>query len=109
MFEKEWKLALIACIVFPIAIYPIARIGRRMRKVSTSALNELGLFTARLNEAFQGARHVKAYNRESFEAARTDRLIESVFRLIFKQHRTRAIASPLMETLGGIFIALLIL
>ena len=66
MFEKDWKLALIACVVFPIALYPIAKIGRRMRKVSTSALNELGLFTARLNEAFQGARHVKAYNRESF-------------------------------------------
>jgi len=109
MFEKDWKLALIACVVFPIALYPIAKIGRRMRRVSTSALNELGLFTARLNEAFQGARHVKAYNRESFEAARTDRLIESVFRLIFKQHRTRAVASPLMETLGGIFIAVLIL
>ena len=109
MFEKDWKLALIACVVFPIAIYPIARLGRRMRKFSTSALNELGLFTARLNEAFQGARHVKAYNREDFEAARTDRLIESVFRLIFKQHRTRAIASPLMETLGGVFIAILIL
>ena len=109
MFEKDWKLALIACVVFPIAIYPIARLGRRMRKISTSALQELGLFTARLNEAFQGARHVKAYNREDFEAARTDRLIESVFRLIFKQHRTRAIASPLMETLGGVFIAILIL
>ncbi len=109
MFEKDWKLALIACVVFPIAIYPIAKLGRRMRKVSTSALNELGLFTARLNEAFQGARHVKAYNREDFEAEKTDRLIESVFRLIFKSHRVRAIASPLMETLGGIFVAVLIL
>ena len=109
MFEKDWKLALIACVVFPIAIYPIAKLGRRMRKVSTSALNELGLFTARLNEAFQGARHVKAYNREGFEAERTDRLIESVFRLIFKSHRVRAIASPLMETLGGMFVAVLIL
>ena len=109
MFEKDWKLALIACVVFPIAIYPIAKIGKRMRKISTSALNELGLFTARLNETFQGARHVKAYNRERFEAERTDRLIESVFRLIFKQHRVRAAATPIMETLGGIFIALLIL
>ena len=109
MFEKDWKLALIACVVFPIAVYPIAKLGRRMRKVSTSALNELGLFTARLNEAFQGARHVKAYRREDFEAEKTDRLIESVFRLIFKSHRIRAIASPLMETLGGIFVAVLIL
>ncbi|MCY4406776.1 MAG: ABC transporter transmembrane domain-containing protein, partial [Rhodospirillaceae bacterium] len=35
MFEKDWKLALIACVVFPIAIYPITKIGRRMRRVST--------------------------------------------------------------------------
>ena len=109
MFEKDWKLTLIACVVFPIAIYPITKIGRRMRRVSTSALTELGLFTARLNETFQGARHVKAYNREGFESARTDRLIESVFRLIFKQQRVRAAATPIMETLGGIFIAVLIL
>ena len=109
MFEKDWKLALIACVVFPIAIYPISKIGRRMRRVSTSALHELGLFTARLNETFQGARHVKAYNRERFESERTDRLIESVFRLIFKQQRIRAAATPIMETLGGIFIAVLIL
>ena len=109
MFEKDWKLALIACVVFPIAVYPIAKLGRRMRKVSTSALNALGLFTARLNETFQGARHVKAYNREAYEAARTDRLIESVFRLVLKSHSTRAFATPLMETLGGVFIALLIL
>ena len=109
MFEKDWKLALIAFFVFPLAVYPIIRIGRRMRKVSTSALGELGSFTARLNEAFQGARHVKAYNMEDFESARTERRIETVFRLIFKALRTRAAASPIMETLGGVFIALIIL
>jgi subfamily B ATP-binding cassette protein MsbA len=109
MFEKDWKLALLAFVVFPIAIYPIIRIGRRMRKVSASALDELGRFTARLNEAFQGARHVKAYNMEAYESERTERLIESVFRLIYKALRTRAAASPIMETLGGVFVALVIL
>jgi len=109
MFEKDWKLALIAFVVFPLAFYPIVRIGRRMRKVSTSALGELGSFTVRLNEAFQGARHVKAYNMEDFESERTERRIEAVFRLIFKALRIRAAASPIMETLGGVFIALIIL
>jgi subfamily B ATP-binding cassette protein MsbA len=80
-----------------------------MRKLSTSALDELGRFTARLSEAFQGARHVKAYNMEAFEAKRTDKIIENVFSLIFKALRTRAAASPIMETLGGLFIALVVL
>ena len=109
MFEKDWRLALIAFVVFPLAVFPIVRIGRRMRKVSGSALTELGRFTARLNEVFQGARHVKAYNMEAYEAARTDRLIESVFRLIYKALRTRAASAPIMETLGGIFVAVIIL
>jgi subfamily B ATP-binding cassette protein MsbA len=109
MFEKDWQLALLAFVIFPIAVYPIIRIGRRMRKVSTSALDELGRFTARINEAFQGARHVKAYNMEAFESERTERLIENVFRLVYKALRTRAAASPIMETLGGVFVALVIL
>ncbi len=109
MFSMDWKLALLAFVVFPIAIFPIVRIGRRLRKISTSALNELGLFTARLNEAFQGVRHIKAYNMEAFEAERTERLIESVFRLIFKALYTRALVSPIMEAIGGVFIALVIL
>jgi subfamily B ATP-binding cassette protein MsbA len=109
MFTMDWKLALLALVVFPIAAYPIIRIGRRMRKISTSALNELGLFTARLSEAFHGIRHIKAYNREEFESERTERLIKSVFRLIFKALYTRAFVSPIMDTLGGVFIAIIIL
>ncbi len=108
MFWMDWKLALLAFVVFPIAVFPIVRIGRRLRKVSTSALDELGRFTARLNEAFQGVRHIKAYNMEAFETKRTEGLIESVFRLVYKALRTRAAASPIMETLGGVFIAAVI-
>ncbi|MBJ26134.1 MAG: lipid A export permease/ATP-binding protein MsbA [Alphaproteobacteria bacterium] len=109
MFEKDWRLAIIAFVIFPLAVFPIVRIGRRTRKISTSALSELGRFTSRLNEVFQGARHVKAYNMETYEAERTDQLIEKVFKLIFKALRVRAAATPIMETLGGIFIAIIIL
>ena len=108
MFEKDWKLALIAFVIFPIAIYPIVRIGRRMRKVSTSVLGEAGRFTARLNEAFQGARHVKAYNREDFETERTASIIETMFRVVYKSYRVRALSSPIMETLGGVAVAAII-
>ncbi len=108
MFEKDWKLALIAFVVFPTAIYPIVRIGRRMRRISTDVLGEAGRFTARLNEAFQGARHVKAYNREGFETERTVGVIENMFRIVYKSYRVRALSSPVMETLGGIAVAAII-
>ena len=108
MIEKDWSLALIACVMFPLAAFPIVRIGRRMRKVSSRALAELGAYTSRLSEAFQSARHVKAYGREDFETARTSVLVENVFRLIFKALKVRAASPPIMESLGGVFIALII-
>jgi ATP-binding cassette, subfamily B, bacterial MsbA len=109
MIHQDWALALIALVVFPIAFRPVMRIGRRMRRVSVSTQAEIGQLTTLLVQTFQGARHVKAYGMEAYETARAKRLIESLFDLIQKGTRTRSIASPLMETLGGIAVALVIL
>lgn len=109
MFLMNWLLAVIAFVVFPIAIYPIVRIGKRMRKVSTNTQVELGEFTTLLDETFQGVRHVKAYSMEEHESARATTLIEKLFSLYRKVARTQAISRPLMETLGGVALAAVIL
>ena len=109
MFLMNWLLALIAFVVFPLAIYPIVRIGKRMRKVFTSTQIELGEFTTMLDETFQGARHVKAYTMEERETERAAAVIEKLFTLYRKVARTQAISRPLMETLGGIALAAVIL
>ena len=109
MFLMNWLLALIAFVVFPLAIYPIVRIGKRMRKVFTSTQIELGEFTTLLDETFQGARHVKAYTMEQRETERAAAVIEKLFSLYRKVARTQAISRPLMETLGGIALAAVIL
>src|SRR5262249_37148829 len=64
MFYQDWLLALVSSVVFPVAVLPIVRIGRRMRKVSNTTQQQLGAFTTLLSETFQGARHVKAYGME---------------------------------------------
>ena len=109
MFYQDWVLALIALVVFPIAIRPLASIGKRMRRVSANTQAELGAFTTLLDQTFQGARHVKAYGMEAYETQRADRLIERLYRLVERAARTRSISSPLMETLGGVAVALVIL
>ncbi|HUJ98588.1 MAG TPA: ABC transporter ATP-binding protein, partial [Stellaceae bacterium] len=109
MFYQDWVLALIAFIVFPIAIRPIVSIGRRMRRVSANTQSEIGQFTTLLDQTFQGARHVKAYGMEAYEEKRAARLIESLYTLVERAQRVRSVASPLMETLGGIAVALVIL
>ena len=109
MFYQDWLLALIAFFVFPIAIRPLVSIGRRMRRVSANTQREVGQFTTLLDQTFQGARHVKAYGMEAYETRRAAGLIESLYQLVERAQRIRSVASPLMETLGGVAVALVIL
>jgi subfamily B ATP-binding cassette protein MsbA len=109
MFYQDWVLALIALVVFPLAFRPIIGIGRRMRRVSANTQAEIGQFTTLLDQTFQGARHVKAYGMEAYETSRAERLIARLYQLVERAARTRSVASPLMETLGGVAVALVIL
>jgi subfamily B ATP-binding cassette protein MsbA len=109
IFYEDWRLALIAVVVFPTAIFPIVRIGRRMRKVSDRTQTQIGQLTALLDETFQGVRYVKAYAMEAYENARAGRAIETVFGLHYKGARTRGALHPIMETLGGLAVVGVIL
>jgi subfamily B ATP-binding cassette protein MsbA len=109
MIRQDWVLALASFVVFPLALRPLLSMGRRMRRVSANTQEELGQFTTLLDQTFQGARHVKAYGMEEYEAKRAEALIERVVKLINRATRIRSAASPLMETLGGLAIAIVIL
>ncbi len=109
MFVQDWALALASFVLFPIAVRPIASVGRRMRRATVNTQSEIGQFTTLLDQTFQGARHVKAYGMEAYETARADRLIESVNRLLNRAARIRSATSPVMESLGGIAVAGVIL
>jgi subfamily B ATP-binding cassette protein MsbA len=109
LIVHNWFLALLTVVVFPLALYPIVRIGKRMRKISRNTQVETGEMTTLLDETFQGARHVKAYTMEEQETARATVAIEKIFFLTRKAARVQAISRPLMESLGGIAMALAIL
>jgi subfamily B ATP-binding cassette protein MsbA len=108
MFVQDWRLALVTFFIFPLAVLPIVRLGRRMRRVTANTQQEFGLFTALLGQTIQGIRIVKSYGMEAHERTRTAAIVERIFNLTFKAARIRAIASPIMETLGGAAVALVI-
>jgi subfamily B ATP-binding cassette protein MsbA len=108
MIYQNPKLSLIALLAFPTAILPIIKLGKRLRKISFKTQNQVGEFTATLDETFQGVRTVKSYNRESFEAARAQNHIEALFKLNYKAVRVSATSGPMMEILSGISIATVI-
>ncbi|MCP5361220.1 MAG: ABC transporter ATP-binding protein [Hyphomicrobiales bacterium] len=108
MVYQSWELSLIAFGVFPIAGYPVIRLGKRMRKVSEKTQEELGQYLSRLDDSFQGIRMVKAYNREEHEVAQASGVMERLFGLYVKAARTESAAAPIMELLAGIAIAAVI-
>lgn len=105
MFYQNWIMALLAFTVFPVAIYPILRLGKRMRKISHNTQQQLGNFTNCLDETYKGIKVIKSYNRESYEIDRSRTILERLFALYVKAARTESLASPIMETLGGVAIA----
>jgi subfamily B ATP-binding cassette protein MsbA len=109
MFQMNWQLAAITFFVFPVAVYPIVRIGRRLRKVSANTQEELGVFATVLTQTFQGIRVVKAYGMGLYESSRVADIVERVRVLNMKAARTRELSRPIMETLAGIAVFVVII
>lgn len=109
MFDEDWQLASVVFFILPIAILPVVIIGRKMRKTSTKVQEHTSDLTILLTQAFQGVRLVKSYCMETYEKSKMGEVIESVFNRTLKGVRTKAVSHPVMEFLGGIAIAVVIL
>ena len=109
MFIQDWPLAALSFFAFPLAVFPIVRLGRRVRAVTADTQEEMGQLTTLLEQTFQGIRVVKAYGMEEYEKRRMGEIIQRIVRLAFRAARIRALSSPIMETLGGAAVAIVII
>lgn len=108
IFYQSWKLALIALVVLPVAFFPIAEFGRRIRRFSTRSQESMADLNAFLHETFAGNKIVKAFGTEAEEKSRFFEKNRTLFRYEVKTFRTKALTSPVMEVLGGIGVAVVI-
>jgi len=108
VFYQNWKLAIIAVIVFPLATLPITEFGKRLRKFSRRSQEQMGSITTFLHETITGNRIVKAFSMEEYEKRRFAADNDRFFRTVFKRARIRALSHPLMELIGGVGVACVI-
>ena len=108
VFYLNWKLAIIAFLVFPAALIPIKIFGKRLRKFSRKSQVRMGSLTSFLHETITGNRIVKAFNMEEYEKRRFAEENYNFFRTILKRVRIRALSNPLMEVIGAVGVALII-
>jgi ATP-binding cassette, subfamily B, bacterial MsbA len=105
IFYRDWKLAIIIFIVLPIALLPLIRLSRRVRKASTGIQESMGDLSAFIQETFIGTKIVKAFTMESHEKERFRHKTKKVFAQELKAAIAKALSSPIMEFLGGVAVA----
>ena len=108
MFYQNWRLALFAIIMIPLASFAARSLGKRMGKVTTEAADRAGELTSYLLEVFKNHKIIKIFQKENFEFSRTEKFINILKEKIIKINTVLVRASPIMEILTGIMIAGLI-
>lgn len=109
MLWQDWRLTLISFFVFPAAAAVVAKLSKRLRKVSTNMQVEMGELASGLGQAFQGTKHVRSYGMEEFEKSRINATIEKIYALTYKAYRVAGISTPISEVLSGLAIVTIII
>ena len=99
------RLALVSIICAPLVVYPLIRLGRRVRRTTRRSQEEMEHLSHITVEAFSGHRIVKAFSAERFEQDRFSRASERLYRITMKVTSTLSVLPPLMEWLGALAIA----
>ena len=105
MFYQNWKLALFALIMMPLAGGLAKRLGKRVGKVANEAGEVSGRLTTFLSEIFQGSKIIRIYQKENEEIKKADGLVNELIEKNVKIQSVQIRATPIMESLTGIMIA----
>ena len=108
LFYWDYRLALVCVTGAPIVVYPLVRLGQRVRRTSRRSQEELARLSHITAEAFTGHRIVKAFGAEAHEARRFSLASDRLYRTNIKITSTVALLPPLMEFLGGLAVVALI-
>tara|TARA_B110000259_G_scaffold41768_1_gene48046 strand:- start:551 stop:2293 length:1743 start_codon:yes stop_codon:yes gene_type:complete len=108
MFFQNWKLSLIAIIMIPLASLAAKTLGKRIGKVATEQMQKAGVLNTYLIEIFKNHKLIKIFQQEKYENDRAYKFIDDVKEKSKKIAIVFVRSSPIMETLTGIMIAILI-
>jgi len=104
IFNRDWKLAVIAVIILPMGFYPIVWLSKKLRKIAARGQTSIAAITISLHETIGGNRIVKAFGMENYEKNRFKVINDKNFQLCTKMVAVSSLSSPIMEFLGGVVI-----
>ena len=105
LFYYDARLAIVCVTAAPIIVYPLAKLGRRLRKTSRRSQEALEHLTHVAGEAYTGHRIVKAFGAEAREDAKFRKASDELYRTNMRVTRIVSVLPPIMEMLGAFAIA----
>jgi len=105
MFYQNYKLALFAILMMPLATIFAKSLGKRIGKAQGHASTKSGILMTFLTEIFKAAKMIRIYQKEKIEKENAQRVINEVMEINIKISSIMVRASPVMETLTGFMIA----
>lgn len=108
VFYRDPYFSIVAIIGFSATVLPTLKVGKKVRKISSTTQQEFSEWVSFLTQSFQGIRMVKSYNMENFEEERAKKIAKNIFDLSVKSAKTKAIIHPTIEFLSGIAVSLIV-
>ena len=108
MFMQNWQLASLSIIMLPLASITSRTLGKRINKVTTEAQEKSGDLTTYLVELFKNHKLIKIFQKEDYENIKSSKYLSELKEKNKKIQTVFLRMSPIMETLTGIMIAILI-
>ena len=105
MFYQNWKLALFAILMMPLAIILAKSLGKRIGKATSKAGESSGNLTSFLTEIFKGSKMIRIYQKENEENEKASDVIDDLVEKNIKIGSVIIRATPIMEALTGFMIA----
>jgi subfamily B ATP-binding cassette protein MsbA len=109
LLKVDWKMALASIVLLPMVVWPVGKLGRRIRRSVASSQDRLGELSQILQETVSGNRVVKAFGMEDFEISKFQVAARRLLRETLRWVRAYALSSPLMDLLQPVVIAMLLL
>ncbi len=107
-FSISWQLIFIGLILFPFVVYPVAKIGKRLKAISKQTQENMADITTTLHETISGIRVVKAFSMEDSESQRFKKQNQQFYRLTMKSTKRVIVVSPITEFAGMFCIAIIL-
>jgi subfamily B ATP-binding cassette protein MsbA len=104
VFAREWRLATIALVVFPLIALALVRIGKRLQAINKRGQENIAELSVMIQETLTGTKIMKAFGREAHERERFKQANRKLYYLIMRDVHMHELTSPLMEFIGALGI-----